>query len=378
VLGDPRLPLQARVAQPIGQRRALPPSHSPIPGDFRMSCVNEPAAVLPAAPRLHEVGRTASQLAGHVLHTPVWRWQSGVIHQQFAADTEVWLKLELLQHTGSFKLRAAITHLCALDADARRRGVVAASAGNHAMAVARAARTLGVPAWLVMPCQASPVRIAACRADGGEVLLTDSLQEALALAQQLSAQEGRTLVHPFEGPLTALGTATVGLELMQQVPGLQAVVVPVGGGGLCAGVSAVVKQLDPHCQVYGVEPAGADAMFRSFEAGRTTRLDSVTTLADSLAVPATQPYSYGVCRQFVDGIVRVSDAALCEAMAHLYRDMKLVAEPAAAASTAALLGPLRDRLRGRRVGLVVCGSNIDPARFAQLLERGDAVEAAFQ
>jgi threonine dehydratase len=325
-----------------------------------------------AAPTLRQVWRAAARLAGKVLHTPVWRWQSGVIHQRFDAGTEVWLKLELLQHTGSFKLRGALNSLASLSAGARRRGVVAASAGNHAMAVARAARLVGSPARLVIPRQASPVRIAACRADGGEVVLVDTLAEALALAQQMAECERLTLVHPFEGPLIAEGTATVGLELMQQVPGLDAVLVPVGGGGLCAGVASVVKQVDPRCQVVGVEPGGADAMYRSFQAGRTVRLDRVDTVADSLAVPATQPYSYGVCRQYVDEIVRVSDAELCQAMGHLYRDMKLVAEAAAAASTAALLGPLRERLRGRRVGLILCGSNIDAARFAQLLERGAA------
>jgi threonine dehydratase len=334
------------------------------------STVTAPAG--PAAPSLREVWLAAAQLAGKVLHTPVWRWQSGIVPQVFDAGTEVWLKLELLQHTGSFKLRAAITHLAALDAPARRRGVVAASAGNHAMAVARAARTLRVHAKLAMPRHASPVRVAACLADGGEVVFTDTLQQALALAQQLAADERRTLVHPFDGPLTALGTATVGLELMQQVPGLDAVVVPVGGGGLCAGIAAVVKQLDPRCKVYGVEPAGANAMSRSFQAGHPVRLEAVDTVADSLAVPATLPYSYAVCRRFVDEIVCVPDAALCQAMGHLYRDMKLVAEPAAAASTAALLGPLRDTLRGKRVGLVVCGSNIDAARFAQLLGDGAA------
>jgi threonine dehydratase len=147
-------------------------------------------------------------------------------------------------------------------------------------------------------------------------------------------------------------------------------VVPVGGGGLIAGIAAAVKQINPACAVYGVEPAGADAMSRSFEAGMPSRLMKVDTVADSLGAPFALPYSFGVCRRFVDEIVRVEDEALCAALFHLYADMKLAVEPAAAAATAALLGPLKARLAGRRVGLIVCGANQDAERYAQLLARG--------
>ena len=332
--------------------------------------LDAPASATAPYPTLHDVWQTAARLAGRVLETPVWRWQTGVVQEQLAPATEVWLKLELFQRTGSFKLRGALNVLASLAPDALKRGVVAASAGNHAMTVAYAARSVGTHAAVCMPRHASPARIAACRADGAQVMLTDTVHEAFALAQQFVEQDGRTMIHPFDGPRTAEGTATVGLELMQQVPDLEAVVVPIGGGGLCGGIAAAVKQLRPSCEVYGVEPYGADAMYRSFQAGEPMRLEQVDTVADSLGAPYALPYSYGVCRHFVDDIVRVSDDELCRSMHHLFRDMKLVAEPAAASATAALLGPLRQRLEGRRVGLIVCGSNIDPARFAQLLERG--------
>lgn len=332
-------------------------------------------------PLLSEVREVARRLQGRVLQTPVWRWQTGIVEQLFGADTEVWLKLELLQRTGSFKLRGALNCLAAMDSAALARGVVAASAGNHALTVAHAARLCGTQATLVIPRHASPARIAGCRAEGGTVLLVDSLPQAFAEAQRLVAEEGRTLIHPFDGPLTAQGTATLGLEFMQQVPGLQAVVVPVGGGGLCGGVAAAVKQLDPSCAVYGVEPFGADAMYRSFQAGRPAPLPATDTIADSLAVAQPLPYSVDLCRRFVDEIVRVDDDALRDAMGHLYRDVKLATEPASAASTAALLGPLAGRLRGRRVGLVVCGSNLDVPRFAELVgaaRTGRMLEEAIQ
>ena len=157
---------------------------------------------------------------------------------------------------------------------------------------------------------------------------------------------------------------------MRQVPGLDAVLVPVGGGGLLAGIAAAVKQIDPTCQVFGIEPYGADAMYRSFRAGQTQKLERVDTIADSLGAPYSLPYSFGVCRRFADDIVRVWDEEMCRAMHHLYRDMKLVAEPAAASTTAALLGPLRSQLEGKKVALIVCGSNVDPVRFAELVAKG--------
>lgn len=344
---------------------------SAVTSDACRASSSSPAAraAEPSFPRLHEVERVAARLAGRVLQTPVWRWQTGVVSRELDPRTEVWLKLELFQRTGSFKLRGALNAVLALDDEARARGLVAASAGNHAVAVACAAQAVGSHAKLAMPRFASPVRLDACRDYGAELLLTDTLAEAFALADEVRTEEGRSMVHPYDGPRTAEGTGTLGLELMRQVSGLDAVVVPVGGGGLAGGISAIVKQINPRCRVYGVEPCGADAMARSFEAGRPMRLDGVDTIADSLCAPYALPYSYGVCRQFLDEVVRVDDDALVSAMRHLFLDMKLVAEPAAAASTAALLGPLRDRLDGRRVALIVCGTNIDAARFGELLGR---------
>ncbi|NVD72916.1 pyridoxal-phosphate dependent enzyme [Duganella sp. BJB1802] len=323
----------------------------------------------PSYPSLAEVRDTARRLQGKILETPVWRWQTGVAEEQFAGG-EVWLKLELFQKTGTFKLRGALNCIEALDEAARRRGIVAVSAGNHAIAAAYAARLAGCGAKVVMPQHASPARIAACREWGAEVLLMPDVHQAFARGREIERDEMRTMLHPYEGPLTAQGTATVGLELMAQVPQLDAVVVPVGGGGLCAGIAAAVKQINPACAVYGAEPFGADALYRSFASGRPEALERVDTVADSLGAPYAMPYSFGVCRRFVDEVVRVTDDEICLAMLNLFRDAKLVAEPAAAVATAALFGPLRERLAGKRVGLLVCGSNIDPVRFAELLARG--------
>ena len=223
---------------------------------------------------------------------------------------------------------------------------------------------LGTTAKVVMPKTANAYRVARCRAMGALVELADDVHQAFARVKQIEAEEGRTFVHPFEGPLTALGTATLGLELMEQAGPLDAVVVPIGGGGLCAGVAAAVKLKSPATQVYGVEPEGADSMRRSFAAGSPQAIDKVTTIADSLGAPYASPYSFDLCRRYVDDLVLVSDDALRRAMKLLFASAKLAVEPAGAAATAAALGPLAERLRDRRVGIIVCGANLDAATYS--------------
>jgi threonine dehydratase len=188
--------------------------------------------------------------------------------------------------------------------------------------------------------------------------------EAFGLAETIQSQEGRYFVHPFEGPDIIMGTATVGVEICAQVPEFDAIVIPIGGGGLCAGISSAIKQLRPECEVFGVEPAGADSMQRSFRSGKPEAIEKVATIADSLGAPFALPLSFALCRDNVDELVLVGDEQLRIAMGILYRDMKIAVEPACAATTTALLGPLLERLRGRSVVLVFCGSNIDWQTFA--------------
>lgn len=327
-------------------------------------------------PTLAEIEAGAAALQGLIRETPTVPWEDPLLEARLGPGTRVRLKLELFQHGGTFKARGALTNIRALSPEALARGVTAVSAGNHAVAVAFAARRAGTTAKVVMPRSANPARQALCRAYGAELVLTANVQEAFAEVKRIEQDEGRSLVHPFEGPLTALGTATLGLELMRQAPDLEAVVVPVGGGGLAAGVSCAVKRVNPACQVLGVEPRGADSMSRSFAAGEPVAAGPITTIADSLAPPFSLPYSYELCRRYLDDLVLVDDDELCRALALLAEGAKLAVEPAGAASTAALLGPLRERLAGKRVGLIVCGTNIDAATYATYLERGARHRAA--
>ena len=322
---------------------------------------------------LDEIAETRARLDGRIVETPVWRWQGRDLEAMLGPKTEVLLKLELFQHTGSFKARGALANLLALDADARAKGVTAVSAGIHAIAVAYAAQLMGTSAKVVMPKTANPFRVARCREFGAEVVLVDDVGEAFRRVAQIQEEEGRTFVHPFEGPLTLLGTGTLGLELCRQVDNLDAVLIPIGGGGLAAGMAAAIKQVQPRCQVFGVEPRGADTMYRSFAAGSPQAIDRPRTIADSLGAPHAAPFSFAVCRRYVDEIVLIDDDDMRRGMALLFRAMKLAVEPAGAAATAALCGPLRERLRGKRVALIVCGTNIDLATFYQEAQLGETL-----
>jgi threonine dehydratase len=323
-------------------------------------------------PSLSEIEAARARLGDRVITTPVHVWQGPQIAEAAGADTDVILKLELWQHTGTFKPRGALTVMQSLDAAALARGVTAVSAGNHAIAVSYAAKILGTSAKVVMMKTASPYRMAMCRGYGAEIVLADDVQAAFAKVKEVEAEEGRSFVHPFEGPNTILGTATVGLEFMRQTPDLDAVIVAIGGGGLAAGVATAIKQAKPGCVVYGVEPLGADSMSRSFRSGKPESIDKVRTIADSLGAPYALPGGFALCRRFLDEIVLVDDDAMRRAMALLFREMKLAVEPAGAAATAALTGPLRERLQGKRVGVIVCGSNIDAAGFTGELMAAEA------
>lgn len=327
---------------------------------------------LPAPPfGLDKVRATRAAIDPWIARTPTHRWRGPQL-ARLAPGVDVAIKLELFQHTGSFKPRGALNVIRGLGEDQRARGVTAVSAGNHAIATAYAASVLGASAKVVMTATASPVRVARSQAYGAEVVLAPDVKTAFDMVERIAAEEGRAFVHPFEGPRTALGAATVALEFSEQAGPLDAVIIPIGGGGLCAGMASAFKQLQPQCAVYGVEPEGADSMHRSFAAGEPVAIEQVRTIADSLGAPMALPYSFDLCRRHVDELVLVRDDELRGAMKLLFDEMKLAVEPAGAASTAALVGPLRERFQGKRVGVIACGANIDIAAFAGAVTAAEA------
>lgn len=315
-----------------------------------------------AGPNIAEIRALRDRLTAQTLRTPVMR--CAAIEEIVGGTTRVFAKLEFLQRTGTFKARGALATMQGLSSEKHKAGVTAVSAGNHAIATAYAAKAVGTTAKVVMLSSANRSRVAACKSYGAEVVLVDDVHRAFDVAQQIQDEEGRFFVHPFEGKPVALGTGTVGLEIHEQVSDFDVIVIPVGGGGLIGGISNAMKQLRPEVEVIGVEPEGADSMHRSFASGKPESIDKVTTIADSLGAPFALPYSFGLAKKNVDRLAMVDDLQLRSAMGFLFNSMKIAVEPACAATTAALLGPLRESLRGKRIVLLMCGSNIDWATFS--------------
>ncbi len=319
--------------------------------------------MLPETPRIDDVRALQERLQQWLFRTPVLRCRS--LENFLGTAFEMHAKLEFLQRTGTFKPRGALAVMLGLDEKQRKAGVTAVSAGNHAIATAFAAQAVGTSAKVVMIMNANPLRIERCRHFGAEVVLADDVHCAFDVAEEIQEREGRFFVHPYEGADVVRGTATVGLEICEQVPDLDALILPIGGGGLCAGISSAVKQMKADCEVIGVEPVGADSMHRSFASGKPEAIEKVTTIADSLGAPFATPISYQLCKENVDELVLVDDDELKNAMGVLFRELKIAVEPACAATTAALMGPLSGRFSGKKVVALMCGSNIDWPTFAQ-------------
>ncbi len=318
-------------------------------------------------PDLNEIAAARQAIAGQVIATPVLPLTSARWDGILPDCASVTLKLELFQQAGSFKARGAYLGISNLPEAGRAAGVVAASGGNHALAVSWAAQAAGVDALICMPAATDPARIAGCEALGATVTLHDDMAAAFA-AMNDAAGQGRALMHPFEAPHMILGSATCGAEYVEQAPDVDTFVIPVGGGGMISGMACAIKQMRPDATVIGVEPFGADSMTQSFAAGEPVRIDKVATIADSLGAPLAMPMTYAVAHAYVDEIVRIEDAQMLRAMDIYQNVLRITAEPACAASLAAITGPLKDRLSGRHVGIIACGSNISLARYDALMK----------
>jgi threo-3-hydroxy-L-aspartate ammonia-lyase len=313
------------------------------------------ALVAPAAVRA-----AASRIAGTVLRTPL-------LPASWLGEPEVRLKCESLQRAGSFKIRGAYHMISRLDPAARGRGVITYSSGNHAQAVALAARLFGVPAVVVMPTTAPRVKVEGALALGAEVVHegTTSIQRRMR-AEAIAAERGLVMVPPFDHPDIIAGQGTVGLEILEEWPETAAVLVPIGGGGLIAGVAAVIKGERPDCAVIGVEPATADAMRRSLAAGELVTIPASDTIADGLAPVRPGDLTFRHAQAFVDEVVTVDDDAIRTAAARLLRESRLVVEFSGAATVAALLSGAW-RPDGRPTVAVLSGGNLDPVLLAALV-----------
>ena len=287
-----------------------------------------------------------------------------------SSGCELYLKAENLQLTGSFKVRGAYFKIAMLPDQEKAKGVIACSAGNHAQGVALAAQRMEIPATIFIPSVAPLSKVEATKSYGADVRLVDGVyDDAYAAATAYQAETGGVLIHPFDDVDVMAGQGTIGLELLDQIPDLDAIVVPIGGGGLISGLAFVVKKLNPSCQVYGVQAAGAGSMYYSFENKKHTSLDRVATFADGIAVKCPGTATFELCEQYVDKIVTVTDDEVATAILTLMEQQKLVAEGAGAVGVAAVLFD-KLPLEGKKVCAVVSGGNIDVNILSRVIRRG--------
>jgi threonine dehydratase len=311
---------------------------------------------------LADAQRARSVIAGHILRTPLVSSHS--LGERIGA--EAFLKLENLQRTGSFKVRGAVYAMSRLSAEARAAGVVTMSAGNAAQAIAYAGRAQGVRVTVVMPETAPKTKIAATRGYGGEIRFAPEMTQLLPMVQELRAT-GLHFLHPFDDDDLIAGHASLGLEIVEDLPEVDLVVVPVGGGGLISGVALALKALRPRVRIVGVEPEGAQGVRKALDAGHSVRLESVKTVADGLAAPFAGERNLEIIRRDVDDVVVISDDAILDGLRFLVARARIVAEPAGAAAVGALLSGAVKARPGERVVAVVSGGNVDPDRLAGYL-----------
>jgi threonine dehydratase len=312
-----------------------------------------------------DVRAAAERIVAHVHRTPVLT--SRQIDERVGC--RVHFKCETLQRVGAFKARGAFSRLTLLTPEERARGVVAFSSGNHAQAVALAARELGIPATIVMPQDAPASKVAGTRGYGARVVLYDRIggEDREAIARKVVEEDGATLVPPFDDDAIIAGQGTLGLELMEQVPDLEVIVTPCGGGGLLSGVSLAAKGISPGVRLYGVEPEAGDDMQRSLAAGEPVSIPLPATIADALQTMRPAERTLAIVGALTEGIVTVSDLELRRAMALLASRMKILVEPGGSAAFAALLHGKIPDVAGRKVGVVLSGGNVDLERFGSLV-----------
>ncbi len=307
--------------------------------------------------------------ASHALRSVV-RKTDLIFAPKLAPGTELFLKTENLQITGSFKVRGAYYKMTRLSEEEKARGVVACSAGNHAQGVALAAQKNGIPAVICLPDGAPISKVEATKSYGAEVCLVDGVyDDAYRYALSLRDERGYTFVHPFDDEDVIAGQGTIALELADQLPDMDAVVVPIGGGGLISGIAYTIKTLNPRVKVYGVQAAGAPSMARSVEAHSLKELSGVSTIADGIAVKKPGELTFELCSRYVDEIVTVTDDEISAAILALMEQHKLVTEGAGAAAVAAVMFR-KLNLVGKKTVCLLSGGNIDVTILSRVIDRG--------
>lgn len=294
-----------------------------------------------------------------------------ILAKNLCPNTSVYLKTENLQVTGSFKIRGSYFKISQLSDEEKAKGVIACSAGNHAQGVALAATKNNIKSLICLPDGAPISKVEATKRYGAEVCMVKGVyDDAYNKALSLKEEKGYTFIHPFDDPDVIAGQGTIGLEILEQLPDADAVIVPIGGGGLIAGVAYTIKQINPNCKVYGVQASGAPSMQRAINDGKIETLDKVQTIADGIAVKTPGELTYELVSKYVDGIYTVTDDEIALAILTLMEQEKLVAEGAGAVPVAAVMNGKIPEIEGKKVCCLVSGGNIDVTILSRVIERG--------
>tara|TARA_B100000427_G_C15449078_1_gene568762 strand:+ start:60 stop:1025 length:966 start_codon:yes stop_codon:yes gene_type:complete len=311
------------------------------------------------------IENTYKKLFPYIIKTPIIK-SSSLMNEVF--NTEVFLKLEFLQNSGTFKARGAINNILNIDKKILNKGITAVSAGNHAIATSYVANKFNLKNKIFIYESANKFRVDICKNLGANLHFTDP-HSAFKDVENASNNEGYYFVHPFDGIFTIQGTASLGLEIYNQLNFIDNAIISVGGGGLISGVGSIIKQFNPSCKIIGVEPEGAKGLSDSIKNNKPIKNVKVNSIADSLCSPLHMDYSFNVAKKVIDRIVTVNDLELKTSMQFMFENFKMMLEPACVAGIAALLGPLKNQLLNQKTLVILCGSNIDGKTWNDLVYR---------
>ena len=311
--------------------------------------------MIPKELLLESVTKIYSQLSPHVIKTPIVK---GSVEINKALKTNAIFKMEFFQNAGTFKVRGAINNILNLSKKEKKLGITAVSAGNHAIATSYVANKFKLKNKIFMYESANEYRINKCKSLNANLLFTNP-HDAFDEVEKISKNEGYFFIHPFDGKFTLQGTASLGLEIYNQVKDIDNILISVGGGGLISGIGSIIKQINPKCKIIGIEPSGANGLSKSILKNKPLKNIKINTIADSLSAPLHMPYSFNICKNVIDKIVTVTDKQMIESMKFMFQNFKIMVEPACVAGVAALLGPLKNKLVNQSTLILLCGSNID-------------------
>ena len=319
--------------------------------------------MIPQGFNINEIQKIYKRLSKYTIKTPlISGWP--LINQ--ILDTEVFFKLEFFQNSGTFKVRGAINNIINLDNEKLKNGITAVSAGNHAIAASYVANLFNLKNKIFIYDSANPYRVSKCKDLKANLHFTDP-HSAFKDVENASNNEGYYFLHPFDGLLTLQGTASLGLEIFNQINDFDNILISVGGGGLISGIGSALKQLNPRCKIIGIEPKGAMGLSQSLQIQKPLKKVKINTIADSLSSPMHMEYSFKIAKEVIDEIVTISDAEMITSMKFMFDNYKMILEPACVTGIAALLGPLKNKLSNQKTIILLCGSNIDSKTWNNLV-----------